>query len=319
MEIVIKNSARADAFTTVFQHIKLFTEYITLVCNGSGVYMQCMDNAHVAIVELNLPADWFDIYELQPGCENVRMGLNATFLHRILSSRDKDQQIQLLYSTEDADRLMIHLTCYTPDIVVVSEEPVVPEPKKGGGKKGGGGKSKKAATEEPAAPISTASSAEGAGESVTASTTKAYFDKHFELPLIDVEEEMMQIPDMDHTAELAMQSAQFANIITQLKMFGDSMDVQCSEERIALASTSQEQGKMYVEIGINDLSEFAIDEGADLSLSFSLSYLKNICAYNRISDSVRIKFSDSYPMQVAYLLGGEDAKLMFHLAPKIDD
>lgn len=306
MEIVIHNSARADAFTAIFQHIKLFTEYITLVCNQSGMYMQCMDNAHVAIVELNLPANWFDVYDL-PSDKEVRMGFNATFLHRILSSRDKDQQIQLVYSEEDADRLMIHLTCYSPEIVP-AETVVEPEPKKT--KKGG--KSKKGQEEPP--------KQEDVTPAEPTTTTKAYFDKHFELPLIDVEEEMMQIPEMEHTAELAMQSAQFANIITQLKMFGDSMDVQCSEERIALASTSQEQGKMYVEIGINDLSEFAIDEGADLSLSFSLSYLKNICAYNRISESVNIKFSDSFPMQVAYPLGGDtDAKLLFHLAPKIND
>lgn len=303
MELVIKNPARAEAFTAIFQHVKLFTEYITLVCSNSGVYMQCMDNAHVAIVELNLPADWFDVYDLASKDDNIRMGLNATFLHRILSSRDKDQQIQFLYSAEDSDRLMIHLTCYAADEPNVDSATNQDPPKKA--KKGGKGK-------KDAEPTVTT-------ESSPVTTSKAYFDKHFELPLIDVEEEMMQIPEMEHTAELSMQSAQFANIITQLKMFGDSMDVQCSEERIALASTSQEQGKMYVEIGINDLSEFAIDEGADLSLSFSLSYLKNICAYNRISESVAIKFSDSYPMQVAYHLGGESAKLMFHLAPKIED
>jgi len=295
MEIVIQNQSRAEAFTAIFQHIKLFTEYITLTCSESGVYMQCMDNAHVAIVELILPKDWFDVYDL-PADANIRMGLNATFLHRILSSRDKDQQIQLLYSMEDTDRLMIHLTCSSPE-AESSVPSATPESKKTK-------KSKKGSEED-------------------APTAKTYFDKHFELPLIDVEEELMQIPEMEHTAELTMQSAQFANIITQLKMFGDSMDVQCSEERIALVSTSQEQGKMYVEIGIHDLSEFAIDEGADLSLSFSLSYLKNICAYNRISEMVRIKFSDSYPMQVSYLLGSiegsKDATLMFHLAPKIED
>ena len=317
MEIVIKNPVRADIFTTIFQHVKLFTEYITLVCSGTGVYMQCMDNAHVAIVELNLPAEWFDVYELLNADDNIRIGLNSTFLHRILSSRDKDQQIQLLYSAEDSDRLMIHLTCCAAE--ETSEEPSQPEPKKG--KKGGKGKGKKDAgqdVEAESAPATTAAATAAAPAPATV-TSKAYFDKHFELPLIDVEEEMMQIPEMEHTAELTMQSAQLSNIITQLKMFGDSMDVQCSEERIALASTSQEQGKMYVEIGINDLSEFAIDEGADLSLSFSLSYLKNICAYSKISESVSIKFSDSFPMQVAYPLGSDDAKLMFHLAPKIED
>ena len=130
----------------------------------------------------------------------------------------------------------------------------------------------------------------------------------------------MQIPDIEYTAELAMHSAQFADIITQLKMFGDTMEVQCSEERITLASTSQDQGKMFVEIGINDLSEFAIDEGADLALSFSLTYLKYFCAYSKIVDLVSIKFGESYPMRIAYSLGEtEDAYLVFYLAPKIDD
>ena len=146
------------------------------------------------------------------------------------------------------------------------------------------------------------------------------FDKHFELPLIDIDEEGMQIPEIEYTAELAMHSSQFADIITQLKMFGDTMEVQCSEEQITLASTSQDQGKMFVEIGINDLSEFAIDEGANLALSFSLTYLKHFCAYSRISELVSIKIGESYPMRISYSLGEqEDANLVFHLAPKMND
>jgi proliferating cell nuclear antigen len=235
--------------------------------------MQCMDNAHVAILELNLPAEWFDSYELADEDQSIRLGFNATFLHRILSSKDRDQQIHLVYSTEDADRWLIHLTCETD--VQSSQQSPKPKPS---------------------------------------------FDKHFELPLIDIEEDGMHIPEIEYNAELTMQSAQFSGIITQLKMFGDTMEVRCSEERIALASTSQDQGKMFVEIGINDLSEFAIDEGADLSLSFSLTYLKHICAYSKISNFVSIKFSESFPMCVIYDLGGDvDARLQFHLAPKIND
>jgi proliferating cell nuclear antigen len=263
MEIVIKDTAKSEIFATIFQHIKLFTDHVSLMCDEAGIKMQCMDNAHVAIVELTLPAGWFDVYKPHPG-QTTRVGFNATFLHRILSSRDKEQHTRLVYSSEDSDRLKIELTA--------------PE-----------------ATER-----------------------KAHFDKHFELPLMDIEEDGMHIPPVEYTADLAMLSAQFAGIVAQLKMFGDSMEVQCSEERIALASTSQEQGKMFVEIGINDLSEFSIDEGADLSLLFSLTYLKNICAYNKISENVRIQFSDSYPMRAEYNLGG-DGSLVFHLAPKIDD
>jgi proliferating cell nuclear antigen len=269
MEITIEDAAKADVFTSVFQHIKLFTEQITLLCDKDQMRMQCMDNAHVAILELTLPASWFTTYNISNPDETIRVGFNSTFLHRILSSRDKNQRIHLVYSDENTDQWLIHLTCAEPQ-------------------------------DEPA-------------------SIKPYFDKHFELPLIDIEEDGMQIPDIEYTAELSMLSAQFAGIVTQLKMFGDTMEVKCSEERIALASTSQDQGKMFVEIGINDLSEFAIDEGADLSLSFSLTYLKHICAYSKISNSVSIKFSDSFPMRVAYGLGSDDASLVFHLAPKIED
>lgn len=285
MEIVIRNSERADRFAAIFQHIKLFTDHIAISCSETHMNMQCMDNAHVAILEMSLPAAWFDVYHLADDGD-IRIGFNATYLHRILSSRDKEQQIQLVYSSEDADRLLIHLTKPEDVLAVVNESDNA---------------SVKTKTKE---------------KKPTTNT----FDKHFELPLIDIEEEGMQIPDIEYTAELAMHSAQFADIITQLKMFGDTMEVQCSEERIALASTSQDQGKMFVEIGINDLSEFAIDEGADLALSFSLTYLKHFCAYSRISELVSIKFGESYPMRIAYSLGEmDDANLVFHLAPKIND
>lgn len=268
MEIIIRDSAKSDSFATVFQHIKLFTEHVSLLCDESGVKMQCMDTAHVAIVELTLPKEWFDMYKIAPG-QTSRLGFNATFLHRILSSREKDQQTHLVYSPEETDRLIVNLTS-----LETSEE------------------------KKPQA--------------------KPSFDKHFELPLMDIEEDGMCIPEVDYTADLSMLSVQFSAIITQLKMFGDTMEVKCSEEQIALASTSQEQGKMFVEIGINDLSEFAIDEGANLTLLFSLTYLKNICAYNKISENVRIQFSYAYPMRAEYDLGS-NGSLVFHLAPKIDD
>ena len=274
MEIVIRKPDHADKFAAIFQHIKTLTEYTAITFDPTHMRMQCMDSAHVAIMEVALPSTWFDVYELTNNV-SVRMGFNSTFLHRILSSRDKDQQIQLVYSSEDADRLMIHLT--RPDELMDSA-----------------GKAKEKKSNN--------------------------FDKHFELPLIDIEEDCMEIPDIEYAAELAMQSAQFSDIVTQLKMFGDTMEVQCSEDRIALASTSHDQGKMFVEIGINDLSEFAIDEGADLALSFSLTYLKYFCAYSKIAELIYIKFGDSYPMRLSYSLGEEeDANLVFYLAPKIND
>ena len=148
--------------------------------------------------------------------------------------------------------------------------------------------------------------------------TKNNFDKHFEIPLIDMECETMHIPEIEYQAEFTIPSSNFASIVNQLKMFGDTMDIKCSEENIMLFSHSQDSGKMFVEIKIEDLTSFAIDEGENLNLSFSLNYLHNICLYNKLSKEIEIKLRSEYPFKLIYHLG-EDAKMTFYLAPKITE
>ena len=143
------------------------------------------------------------------------------------------------------------------------------------------------------------------------------FDKHFEVPLVDIESELLAIPTVDYSVEMALPSTYFANIVNQLKMFGDTMEIQCSEEKIVLYATSVENGKMCVEIKIDDLTSFSIVEGEELKLAFSLMYLHNICMYNKLAKDIELKFSANYPMRIDYDLG-DGAKILYFLAPKMD-
>ena len=76
---------------------------------------------------------------------------------------------------------------------------------------------------------------------------------------------------------------------------------------------------MCVDIKIDELSEYSINEGESINLSFSLGMLHNICLYNKISKEVNIKLIKDYPMKIIYYLGDEDTKLIFYLAPKINE
>ena len=147
---------------------------------------------------------------------------------------------------------------------------------------------------------------------------KNVFDKSFEVPLIDLETETMEIPPIDYQAEFSLPSAHFQNLVSQLKTFGETMDIQCSEEKIELVSNSSDSGKMAVEIKIDDLSAFSIDEGEELNMSFSLNYLYNICLYNKLTKEIEIKLCNQYPLNVNYSIG-DGAEIKFYLAPKISD
>jgi hypothetical protein len=129
----------------------------------------------------------------------------------------------------------------------------------------------------------------------------------------------MEIPEMDSQAEFSLCSLNFANIVNQLSLFGDTLEIECTEEKITLHSVSPDAGKMQVNIDINELTEYAIEEGETMHISFSLKILHNICMYSKISKNVNIYLKDNFPMKVCYSLGDNDAKLAFYLAPKLSD
>jgi hypothetical protein len=107
--------------------------------------------------------------------------------------------------------------------------------------------------------------------------------------------------------------------VNQLKIFGDTMDIECSEEQIQSYANSQDCGKMSVEIKIDDLNSFSIDEGEELKLSFSLTHLHNISQFHKLAKDVEIKLNKNFPMNIVYKLGDDNTTLSFYLAPKVQD
>ena len=174
----------------------------------------------------------------------------------------------------------------------------------------------------------------------TGGKDKTIFDKEFEMPLIDIDVELLEIPHIVHQAELSLSTEKFANLISQLKEFGDSLEITCSEEKISLCSHSSENGKMRTEINIDDLEEFSIDEGENIHMEFALRYLHDICQYQRLTKRIELKISADFPMMILYRLGDsldiEDLpderteeivpssiwnapRMVFYLAPKMND
>ena len=254
---LLASSTKPDIFTTIFQHVRLFSEHVSIVFSPTGIYCQVIDSSRISILELNLPAGWFDVYSFTSAGDIV-LGLNSAILFKILNAREKQQRIQLVYENDDS--LAIHFT----------------------------------------------------------SEDKSVFDKHFQCPLVDIENETMVIPDIDYSAEFSLPSATFSVLINQLKTFGDSLEIQCTEEHIQMTAKSPESGTMSVEVNIDDLSEFAINEGEELNLSFSLLQLHHICMFNKISKEMSVRLCPDYPLSIVYPIT-TDAHLKIYLAPKISD
>jgi proliferating cell nuclear antigen len=149
------------------------------------------------------------------------------------------------------------------------------------------------------------------------SDNKSEFNKSFMLPLIDAEQENLNIPDMEYSAEFSMESKKLNSLIDQLSLMDDVVNIHCDEESIKFTAEGLD-GKMDVYIPHDDIEEYIIEEDASLNVRFSLGYMKKFCQYHKVSDAVEIQISEEYPLMVIYKLNALNY-LKFYLAPKIND
>ena len=154
-------------------------------------------------------------------------------------------------------------------------------------------------------------------EMITPDNIKGEYNRYFQLPLLDIEEDSLEVPDTEFDADFSLKTKQLHDLTSQLILFGDTLDISCNENGIDL-NTSSEHGKMNVKIPIDDLTEFSISEGEDLKLSFSLNYIHKICLTTKLSKEIQVSIKNDYPIRLTYNLG-DDSNIVFFVAPKSSD
>lgn len=150
---------------------------------------------------------------------------------------------------------------------------------------------------------------------LVAQKEKGEFSKFFKLPLVDFDYEIMSLPDTEYDAEFSISSKKICDITGQMISFGDDINIKCTDEQIDLI-TNGITGEMLVTIPIDDLTEYSINEGETVDLSYSLTYVHKMCLTSKLSNEIQFSVSHEYPLKVRYDLG-ELSRMDFYLAPKV--
>jgi len=146
--------------------------------------------------------------------------------------------------------------------------------------------------------------------------------KEFEMPLVDIDSAVLEIPETDYSADIEIISNEFRELISQLSIFGSEITFNCCDE-IKITGTG-EYGVMNALISENDITMYQIEEDTELNLTFSGKYLQEMCSFSKVNSSINLHFSNDTPMKMQYNIDEEDEEeslnyIRFFLAPKIQD
>lgn len=123
--------------------------------------------------------------------------------------------------------------------------------------------------------------------------------KTFLIPLNNEEIALLEIPSVDYQCEFKIDTKTLSDIISNLEIFNDIMEIKCSEDLIVLSSNGIE-GCMNVEISIDEIIEYAIEEEETITLKFSLLYFTKMCMFNKLNNAVSVNISGNYPLELKY-------------------
>ena len=145
-------------------------------------------------------------------------------------------------------------------------------------------------------------------------------DKAFEIPLMTVEHEIVELGPLlsiEPEAEICMTSKHLAELVSQFEMFDKVMEFRLSEDNVEL-SAKGEAGSMTARLDIEGghLIEYAIDEGLEFVQAFCLRYVKLMACFGPVAAEVKLRFYDQKPMFMSYQLGAGSA-LTLMLAPRV--
>ena len=143
------------------------------------------------------------------------------------------------------------------------------------------------------------------------------FDHFFELNLLEVEEDSLDIPKVDYDVEFIMDAKKLVDVFSELNAFGTDLNIKCSDTLIEL-NASGDASKLTVKITVEELDEYAISENENINVSFSLTHVRKMCLSNKLSSTINIFVSEEYPMSLVYNIG-EKSQVSFYIAPKITD
>merc|ERR1719182_647338 len=145
----------------------------------------------------------------------------------------------------------------------------------------------------------------------------------FDLKLMEIESEHMEIPEQQYKVIARLPSAEFQKICRDLKEFGETMQVSASKEGIRFSvSGDVGTGNVVLKPRESEKAEerVAMTVHEPVTATFALRYLVTFSKAAPLCGTVELGLGPDAPLLVKFEIDTADkGYLQFYLAPKIDE
>lgn len=140
--------------------------------------------------------------------------------------------------------------------------------------------------------------------------------KLFAIPLMDIERDIMAIPEKQTNLDFVMKTRCFDKYLNELSMFGEDVIIECCDDKLFLESTNHE-GNLKIEIKNETLEEFNVVENYSFKGGFCIKYIQYISKLSIIYPNIHLYLDEEQPLMITF--EGTDIKIKYYIGPKCSD
>ena len=148
-------------------------------------------------------------------------------------------------------------------------------------------------------------------------------EKIFNIPLIEIDTDLLEPQELEGSAEFTIKTKTFDKYISEMSLFGETMELICYKDNIYMKSDGDE-GKYKVKIPYDYFEDLSVVDDLKLKIKVPLKYLGVITKASCVFNSMFVKIEKDCPVVVLIQdldqeTGEELIKINYFVAPKIDD
>lgn len=138
----------------------------------------------------------------------------------------------------------------------------------------------------------------------------------FDLKLMDIDNDDLDVPEMQFTHGLNLVSTDFYQVINDCVVFGDTVKLVIGGDKL-VTSVEGEHANSFMSLD----GEAVLDnEGDPVSMKLALRYLQIVSKGKDVSKNVSLRALEGVPIEITYPMDDTGrSTLTFYLAPRIDE
>jgi len=142
-------------------------------------------------------------------------------------------------------------------------------------------------------------------------------DVKVELHLLDIDQEVLEIPPYDYPAVIKSKTVDIAGTFKEVGAFGDSIDLRLDDKGFHVAAKG-DKGAIHQTLKQSMNHALTLKGGDPVAASYGTKYVLSILkAGGGLSPTVKLEMDPANPLCISFLFSA--SHMLFYLAPKVTD